>query len=146
MTEQDALPIEWGCSRLIQSYANLVDAGRWEEVAALYEVDGIMARPSAPDQLIVGRSAILAAFLERPARYSRHFCANIVVEPDSASSARAQSRILLFTAEQGWTADGPGALPRLSGPPLVGEYADRLVRGEAGWRFAERRGRLSFRP
>jgi hypothetical protein len=64
----------------------------------------------------------------------------------SSIRSRPQSRILLFTAEQGWTADGTGQLPRLSGPPLVGEYADRLVRGKDGWRFAERLGRLSFLP
>lgn len=146
MTEQEELQIEWACSRLISNYANLVDAGRWEEVAALYEADGIMARPSAADQPIAGRAAILAAFLERPGRYSRHFCSNIIVEVESPRSARAQSRILLFTAEQGSAAEGAAELPRLSGAPLVGEYDDRLVRGEAGWRFAERRGRLSFRP
>jgi hypothetical protein len=29
---------------------------------------------------------------------------------------------------------------------MVGTYADRLVRTDAGWRFAERRGSLDFRP
>jgi hypothetical protein len=147
MTEQDKLAIEWACSRLITVYASLVDAGRWEEVAALYLDDGIMARPSAPDELILGRDAILATFLDRPMRYARHFCANIVVDVETPTSARAQSRILLFTAEPGWTDAGDAAdLPRLSGLPLVGEYSDRLVLGEGGWRFAERLGRLSFRP
>jgi hypothetical protein len=146
MTEHDRLVDEWACSRLIAVYANLVDAGRWEDVAALYEEDGIMFRPSAPKEPIVGRAAILAAFLDRPSRYSRHVCTNIIVDIETATTARAQSRILLFTAEAGWMSAGAEELPYVSGLPLVGEYSDRLVRGEDGWRFAERRGRLSFRP
>jgi hypothetical protein len=51
------------------------------------------------------------------------------VEGDAAS---ASSQILLFTAA--------------GQPPLVGTYADRLVRTAEGWRFAERRGSLDFPP
>ena len=34
---------------LIALYANLNDAARWDEVAALYTEDGSMTRPTAPD-------------------------------------------------------------------------------------------------
>lgn len=142
MTPDQRRAIEWDCARLINLYANLNDSGRWEEVAALYADDGAMARPAAPDQLIRGRETILESFLARPARYARHVVANIVVEVENADAARAESRILLFTAKAG-AGDG---LPELSGLPLVGEYRDRLVRTADGWRFAERRGSLSFRP
>lgn len=134
--------IEWECTRLINDYANLNDAGRWHDVAALYAEDGLMTRPSAPDAPVVGRDTILASFLARPARISRHICANIVVTVESGTEASAQSTILLFS---GKAAEDGGLPVRDAAPPLVGEYKDRFVLTAEGWRFSERRGALSFR-
>ena len=41
---------------------------------------------------------------------------------------------------------GLGALAQsgLEGPVVVGEYRNRFVRTDAGWRFAERISRVSF--
>ena len=141
MTDEERRAIEWDCTRLINRYAALNDQGRWEEVVALYAEDGLMTRPTAPDAPIVGREALLAAFLSRPPRASRHIVANIVVSVEDAVSASAFSMILLFT---GALAED-GSLP-VTGPPLVGEYRDRFVLTPDGWRFSERRGALSFRP
>lgn len=142
MTPADTLAIEWACTRLINLYANLNDAGRREDLVALYAEDGLMTRPSAPDTPIVGKPALLASFLSRPPRASRHVCANIVVTVESATTARAESNILLFTG----AIDPDGGLPvRDAAPPLVGRYDDRFVLTDAGWRFAERRGTLCFR-
>jgi len=121
--------IEWECTRLVNLYANLNDAANWEALVDLYTVDGAMTRPSVPDVLIVGRTAILESLLARPPRTTRHICANIVVEVQSATEAYAESAMLLFR--------GPGA-------PLVGSYRDRFVLTSEGWRFAERRGLLHF--
>ena len=142
MSPAERREIEWECTRLINLYANLNDQGRWPEVAALYAEDGLMTRPTAPDQPIVGRDALLASFLSRPPRASRHICANIVVEVQSPSTAAAHSVILLFTGK----VDPEGGRPtRDEGPPLVGDYRDRLVLTEEGWRFSDRRGGLTFR-
>jgi hypothetical protein len=130
MHPEERRAIEWDCTQLIYRYANLGDAGRWEEVAALYTEDGLMARPSAPDTPIVGRDAILASFLARPARAAQHLCANIVIDVDSPTAARAYSGIALYTAKETH--------------PLLGYYRDKLVRTDAGWRFCERRGGLTF--
>lgn len=121
--------IEADCARLINLYATLNDAAHWPEVASLYAEDGLMTRPTAPDAPVVGRAAILAAFTARPPRTTRHICANIVIEVESATSARGSSAMLLFTG-------GPA--------PLVGGFADRFVLAGDGWRFAERRGSLDF--
>lgn len=121
--------IEADCTRLVNLYANLNDAADWAGVAALYAVDGLMTRPTAPDSPIVGREAILTALTARPPRTTRHVSANIVVEVENADRARGESAMLLFT--------GPGN-------PLVGGYLDRFVRTPAGWRFAERNGLLLF--
>ena len=40
-----------------------------------------------------------------------------------------------------------GGLPAMSAnSPLVGTFADKLVRTRDGWRFAERLGALDFAP
>lgn len=142
MTDDERRAIEWECTRLINLYANLNDAGRWEDVAALYAEDGLMTRPTAPDAPIVGRDALLASFLARRPRASQHVCANIVVTVESATTASAQSVILLHT---GRFADDGGLPIRDDKPALVGEYRDRFALTPQGWRFAERRGSLSFR-
>ena len=131
MTDDDRRAIEWDCATLINRYATLNDAARWAEVAALYAEDGSMTRPTAPDAPVVGRDAILAAFEARPPRTTQHVTANIVVDVIDADNATATSAMLLFT-----TADKA---------PLVGGFVDRFRRlaGE-GWRFAERRGTLTF--
>lgn len=123
--------IEWDCARLVALYANLNDEARWAEVTALYAEDGAMSRPTAPDVFIQGRSAILDAFLARPPRKTRHVCSNVVIEVDSAQTARGTSAMVLFT-------DGA--------PPIVGSFHDRFVLTPDGWRFAERRGSLTFAP
>lgn len=121
--------IEADCARLINRYANLNDAGDWAAVAALYTVDGIMTRPTAPEAPIVGREAILAAFLARPPRTTRHLCGNILIDVEDDRSARGESAMLLFTG---------------SAAPLVGSFHDRFALTAEGWRFAERRGSIVF--
>jgi ketosteroid isomerase-like protein len=125
----ERLLAERAIERMIVDYAALNDAGDWDAVAAMYVPEGRMSRPSAPDNFIEGREAILAAFKARPARASRHIVANIRVAVAN-TDATASSQILLFTA-----ADQP---------PLVGTYADRLTLTDDGWRFIERRGSLDF--
>ncbi len=119
----------WEIEKTIIRYAALNDAGDWEAVAALYAPDGRMSRPTAPDTFTEGREAILAAFKARPPRKSRHVVANVLVDI-SGDTATATSQILLFNAAEQ--------------APMVGTYADKLVRTPQGWRFTERRGSLDF--
>lgn len=130
MNASERRDIEADCAKLIHLYASLNDEGRWAELAELYASDGSMTRPTAPDAPIVGRDAILAAFLARPPRTTRHVCANVVVTVETAETASATSAMLLFTDA--------------AAPPLVGTYRDRFVRLDGRWLFAERRGALSF--
>jgi ketosteroid isomerase-like protein len=115
--------------RLILDYAAHNDAANWEDVAAMFADDGRVSRPIAPDDFTEGRDAILAAFKARPPRTTRHIVSNIRVDIDG-ENATASSQILLFT--------GPDMAP------LVGSYADKLIRTSEGWRFLERRGSLDF--
>jgi hypothetical protein len=129
MTPETVRAIEHDCARLIARYANLNDAARWADVAELYAEDGRMSRPTAPDVWIAGRGEILAAFLARPARTTRHVCSNVVIDVIDADHAVGESAMLLFTGD---------------GAPRVGSFHDRFIRTDAGWRFAERRGTLTF--
>jgi hypothetical protein len=143
MWDEGRQSIEWACTRVINLYALLNDAADWEGVAGLYTPDGRMARPSAPNNPVVGRDAILASLKSRPPRAARHVISNIVVDVDSDTEARAMSVILLFQGEAG----EDGSLPtRDQTGPLVGYFKDRLVLTEEGWRFAERVGGLDFAP
>lgn len=129
MDALETLLAEREIGRMIVAYAAANDAGEWEAVAATYVEDGRMSRPTAPDDFIEGREAILAAFRARPPRTTRHIVANVRVDV-SGEAATATSQILLFSAA--------------GQPPLVGSYHDKLVRTPEGWRFTERRGGLDF--
>lgn len=129
MTSDEIRAIEHECARLIAAYANLNDAGEWAAVADLYTRDGRFARPSAPDDWIEGADAILAAFVSRPARKTRHVCSNIVVSVIDADNAEAESAMVLFIEDGGIK---------------VGSFHDRFRLTAAGWRFAERRGTITF--
>jgi hypothetical protein len=134
---------EFACTRLINHYANLSDAQKWEALAKLYTENGRFARPSGDGSFVEGRQAILDSFLARPARKQRHVIANTVVTVEGPATARAFSAILLFQGEP--AADG--GLPAMSAnSPLVGWYRDLIVLTPDGWRFQERVGGLDFKP
>ena len=128
MSNDEERAIEHDCAKLIARYANLNDAADWRGVAALFAPDGRLARPTAPNEWIKGRDAILASFLARPARRTRHLCSNVVVTVTSEYEATAESAMALFLPED---------------VVKVGSFDDRFVRTEDGWRFAERRGTLT---
>jgi ketosteroid isomerase-like protein len=129
VNEEERRAIEADCARLIALYANLNDAARWDELAALYIEDGTMFRPTAPDAPLQGRAAILAAFKGRPPRQTRHVCSNVVITADGPDAASGESAMILFQPD---------------GAPLAGSFHDRFVRTTQGWRFAERRGSLAW--
>jgi hypothetical protein len=78
---------------LITRYALLNDTADWDAVAALYTEEGRMSRPTAPDEFISGRAAVLQAFKSRLPSASRHIVANILVTLGSEARARATSQI-----------------------------------------------------
>jgi hypothetical protein len=129
LADQARAEIERQCARLVHVYANANDAADWDKVASLYAADGVMFRPTAPDQPITGREQILQSLRSRPPRTTRHVCANVVIDVISDTVAIGESAMLLFTG-------GP--------QPLVGSFHDRFVLTDGGWRFAERRGSLTF--
>ena len=142
MNDEVRRAIEADCARLINHYVNCNDAQDWHACAALYTQDAVFSRPSGGDP-IVGREAILAAFLARPPRAQRHVIANVVVDVVSEAEATAFSAIILY---QGDPATDGGVPIQGANSPLIGWFRDRIVLTSEGWRFAERVGGLDFRP
>ena len=142
MDDPDAWAAKAAIAELITRYAALNDSADWDAVAALYTADARMSRPTAPDDFIIGRAAILESFRARPPRPSRHVVANVLVTLQDATRAIATSQVLLFVGSA--STDGPPTLA--AKPPLIGTFHDQLVRTDDGWRFVVRRGTLDFRP
>ena len=127
---------EYDIQQLQLRYAALNDEGRWEEAAALFTVDARFARPSAPDKPIVGREAILAAFLARPAGPKRrHLVANPVVRMTGPDRAEARCASIVITED-----------PAGGGTVTVGGFDDLLERQNGEWRFASRTGFTEIDP
>lgn len=129
MTREEERAIEHDCARLIAHYANANDAADWEVVAGMFAPDGRMSRPTAPDEWVEGREAILAAFRARPPRATRHLCTNVVVEVLGPDLARSESAMALYLSHE---------------TARIGSFHDLFVRTAEGWKFKERRGTLAF--
>ena len=142
MTQAERRAIEADVTRLIHAYVWANDAQDWDACAALYIEDAVLRRPSGGEPL-VGRQEILAGFTARPPRAQRHVMANVLVDVFNETEARARSVIVLYMGD----AAEDGGLPvQVARSPLIGTYEDRCVLTGEGWRFAERRGALDFRP
>lgn len=139
MTPQDILAIEHACEKLCRQFANLSDESAYPEICALFTPDGIYCRPSVPDTEIRGREALHEAFLKRPPLVIRHIVSNCVIDVVSATEASGFSYIQYLAAP-----DKGSDRPVEAGPFHIGEFRDRFVLTEAGWRFSERRGQLAL--
>jgi SnoaL-like domain len=142
MHEAQELRAKIEIAELIARYATLNDTGDWQAVADLYTESGRMSRPTAPDEFLLGRAAILASFQARPRRATRHIVANVLVDLQDETHASAASQVLLYIGTL--ATDGGLPLPPAA-PPLIGSFHDRLEKTGVGWRFTERRGSLDFR-
>lgn len=123
--------IEFACERLIRQFAFLNDAHDHNGLADLFTEDGSFARPTDPENAIVGRELIRTFFRDRPKKTTCHVMANTVVDVLSVEEASARSYVVLYAGEKG-------------GDVLIGDFFDdfRCVQGE--WRFYRRRGSLKF--
>lgn len=139
-TERHA--IERECSRLITRYAFLNDEREYDALVQLFTEDAVLYRPSAPDQAIAGRPAILEAFRKRPAEtVTFHVCSDILIDvQEDGRSALGRSRILMLSTTLS------NGVPGEAKTPVPGTFRDRFVLTGEGWKFAERRGSFWVRP
>ena len=127
------------CERLMLRYAHTIDHGDFDTFANLFARDG---RLSTPERTLEGREAIREAMRRRPpSLVSRHVITNIVVDLIDERNAAGLCYLVLFRDTRG----DPERTSSLAGPALIGDYTDRFVLTEQGWRFASRDLALAFR-
>jgi hypothetical protein len=143
MTDLEALVIENACAKLVVHYTHWVDFGEAERVAELFAPDGVWA---VGDTRFEGREAVramLRARQEMSQRRSRHVCTNLAIDVEDADHATGLVYLSLSRHDFAAGATPDGLAP--GGPPVaVGQYYDRFIRTEEGWRFAFRRAELAF--
>ncbi|MFE5027442.1 YybH family protein [Streptomyces sp. NPDC056656] len=120
---------EWAAAAirsLIGAHTQAQDAGRTDDLVALYTPDAVLEVPGMPR--VVGHTGLREAFKGwEPSVPQLHVVANTVVTVVGTDDAAATSDAsFLQRGENGWAVQ------------LVGHYQDTLVRQDSAWRFSRR--------
>jgi len=140
MEEFRSISIQWQCQQLINRVTNLLDQGRWEELAQCYTEDAVLFRPSDPNHGVEGRDAILQSFADRPSRTTCHLLGNTFFDVQSEHRVVATSRV--------WLISGPDSAthPVLAEQKiLAGSFIDTLVNTGGQWLIQLRRGSIELK-
>lgn len=140
MDRTDRTIIQWECQQLLNRVTNLIDGRQWEALVDCYLEDGVLFRPSDPDNGIVGREAILQSLKNRPPSVTCHLLANSEFDVLSTVRVVARSRV--------WLVSGPAETDRpveAKAPLLIGSFVDTLVYHDDRWLIAERKGGIELK-
>lgn len=130
--------VERACGRVSVAFANSIDRCDYDAVIELFTRDGILDRWGT---VIRGHEALRQWLDARPRDVSTcHVCTNILVRRVAPDEARGTT---YFTFYSGSNVECSDTLP-LAGPVMVGEYLDRFILTERGWRLRERVVRPRF--
>ena len=135
----DNATIARACEQLVYRAARYTDFEQWDDLAALFAVEGRLVRPSAPTKPIVGRADILASLRARPSRTTRHVLNNIVVAVHSGTSAHISSIVTLYMSPV-----AGAVLPVKGQKILIGQFEDDVVHIDGEWAFALRGGSMAL--
>jgi hypothetical protein len=138
----ERLEIEWRCAQLVNRFALLNDACDYDALAATFTEDGVFARPTIPDQPMIGRQTILEQFRKRPPRTIRHLMANVVITAENSDRATGICYMILYSGPA--LADGGNGPPKADGPALIGAFHDTFRKVDGEWLFARRQGSLAL--
>ena len=131
------------CRALVIEFATLIDENRTDELRGLLMPDSTFARPTAPDTLLQGADAIIAGFAARPkSMLTQHLNINIRISLTGPDTATGESVIVLYRTDTSEPFE-PGKGRKAIGP-LLGNWSDTFVRTASGWRFRDRRGRVTM--
>lgn len=119
---------------LIKYFAYLNDQKQYQDLINLFTTDAIYARPSKPNDLMIGHSEILNSFINRPQKITQHMIGNIFLDQQTDNLILAQSQIVLFSG------DDTQLLEML----VVGGFKDKIVYQNHQWLFQERCGFVNF--
>lgn len=131
------------CRSLVVEFGSLIDEGRTDELVHLMVPETSFARPTAPDAVINGAAEILKAFAARPKDLvTQHLNLNIRITLTGRDTASGESIVVLYRANGNDVLE-PGKGRPATGP-LIGTWSDTFVRTPQGWRFKDRRGRVTM--
>ena len=132
--------IEWHCEQLLRRAAQLLDRADWDAYIECFCQEAVLARPSDPDNPILGKEAILESLLARPPRLTCHLLANTVYDIVSGFQVIARSRVLLVSGENSFER------PAVAHADLrVGSFTGRLRKVDDQWKIAERQGSIELK-
>ena len=132
--------IEWQCEQLLRRAAQFLDRTDWDAYIECFCQEAVLARPSDPDNPILGKEAILESLLARPPRLTCHLLANTVYDIVSGFQVIARSRVLLVSGENSFER------PAVAHADLrVGSFTDRLRKVDDQWKIAERQGSIELK-
>ncbi len=116
------------CIALVVDYAHHRDNFNAESFANLFTEDGILI---IGENRWEGRAAIQARIEALDNRATiRHHMSSIRISPIDADHATGISYVVIYRAPQG--------SPEITGPLMIGDYVDRYVRTEDGWKIVHR--------
>lgn len=140
MDDIERMLIERACERLVVEYCHFVDHGEASKIAGQFTDDGIW---TSPDNTMTGRAEIEAGFARREKvtrRKSRHVCTNLLIDVIDQDTAEGVVYLTLYRHDD--SAEAPVRPSEV--PDIVGEYRDRFVRTDDGWRFQRREIAIDF--
>jgi len=143
LTDIEELLIERECVRLITAYAKRLDLGEVDRVVDLFTEDATYE--VLGEFRFTGREELTRSIPSRLSgtpRTTRHLCSNISIEVLSNVEARGVCYFVNYRHDSS-TGEIVEPVP-VSLPHYVGEYHDRFVRTQDGWRIAHRSIHLTF--
>ena len=132
--------IEAACRHLTSAYCHYIDRGEARRVVGLF-TEG--AEWAAPDRVVKGHVALLDHFGAREdqrGRKSKHICTNFWLEDVSETEASGGVYLTLYRDD----GDPDRGRARVDLPILVGEYQDKYLLTNNGWRIAKRSLKVDF--
>ena len=142
MSDGTSIDADRACEALMTRYTHLVDFGPGEEVADLFTSDGVW---TSGDESYRGRDELRAFFgRDRSHTTSRHVMSNALVTVHDDGTADGLCYFTLYRDLGRDTGSRP-RVPDLDGQPVIlGQYRDRFVRTDDGWRIAHRQAEVGF--
>jgi len=126
MNQVDEAQVAAEVRNVIGAHTQAQDAGRTEEILALYTKDAVLEMPGLSP--IEGRDAVREAFQGwAPTSPQLHLVGNTVVRVTSAEEATADSDVAFFQrGESGWAMQ------------VAGHYRDTFCLDEGVWKLSRR--------